>query len=159
MKLLHIVRNFFAPPLLFTALTDTAQAPVRSSPGAIGYDLFVDLPAHQEGFSLPAGKRGKFPTNIIVKVPPGTYGRIAPRSGLAYNEGIDVLAGVIDPDYRGSVDVILLNTSDRLVKIVHGQRIAQLILERAVTRRAQKVIRSDLSVTSRGMKGFGSSGK
>ena len=69
-------------------------------------------------------------TGISVGLPPGTYGRIAPRSGLAVKHGLDTLAGVIDPDYSDEVRVVLVNTDMRIPFIIKpGYRIAQLILE------------------------------
>lgn len=89
-------------------------------------------------------------------MPEGTYGRVAPRSGLAWKNFIDVGAGVIDQDYRGNVGVILFNHSDTPFEIKKGDRIAQLILERIVH---PVVVEADtLSDTDRGAGGFGSTG-
>ena len=71
-------------------------------------------------------------TDLRVKVPPGTYGRIAPRSGLALSNQIDVGAGVIDADYRGNVGIILFNHGNDDFKINAGDRIDQLICEKIV---------------------------
>lgn len=69
-------------------------------------------------------------TDISIAVPADTYGRVAPRSGLAVKHGIDTGAGVIDADYRGPVKVLLFNVSDADFAIAEGDRIAQLIIER-----------------------------
>lgn len=69
-------------------------------------------------------------TDIQIAVPNGTYGRVAPRSGLAHKHFIDVGAGVIDQDYRGNVGVILFNFGENVFKVNKGDRIAQLICER-----------------------------
>jgi dUTP pyrophosphatase len=69
-------------------------------------------------------------TDIAISVPAGTYGRIAPRSGLASKHFIDTGAGVIDADYRGQVKVLLFNHSDKDFEVKEGDRIAQLVLER-----------------------------
>lgn len=69
-------------------------------------------------------------TDISIAVPAGTYGRVAPRSGLASKHSIDVGAGVIDADYRGPVKVLLFNFSDADFKVAVGERVAQLIVER-----------------------------
>ena len=61
---------------------------------------------------IPSRGREMVPTDVVVAMPAGTYGRIAPRSGLALKNGIDVGAGVIDPDYRGNVGILLFNFSD-----------------------------------------------
>lgn len=69
-------------------------------------------------------------TDISIAVPAGTYGRVAPRSGLASKHSIDVGAGVIDADYRGPVKVLLFNFSEVEFKVEVGERVAQLIVER-----------------------------
>lgn len=91
-----------------------------------------------------------------MSLPFGQYGRIAPRSGLAYKNGIDVLAGVIDADYRGDVGVILLNTGDSDFIIKDGDRIAQIIIEKIDM--CELIVVEDLGITDRGEGGFGSTG-
>jgi len=95
-------------------------------------------------------------TDIKISVPDGTYGRVAPRSGLAYKHGIDTLAGVIDADYRGPVGVILANLSENDFPVKIGDRIAQLIVERVVM--PSVVVVDQLEDTVRGAGGFGSTG-
>jgi dUTP pyrophosphatase len=136
-------------------LTETAKLPSRGSQGAVGYDLHADLP---QGFvSIMPGTRAVIPTGIAVAIPEGCYGRVAPRSGLALRHGLDVLAGVVDPDYRGEVMVILQNNGADLVTIARGDRIAQLILEACLTPEVEEV--TDLDATERGEQGFGSTGQ
>lgn len=95
-------------------------------------------------------------TDIQIEVPFGTYGRVAPRSGLAWKNFIDVGAGVIDQDYRGNVGVILFNHSDVDFDVKKGDRIAQLICESIVY---PNVVQSEsLTETTRGEGGFGSTG-
>ena len=96
-------------------------------------------------------------TGISVQFPNDCYGRIAPRSGLAAKNGIDVFAGVVDSSFRGTLKVILMNngTNDLIVKT--GDRIAQLIFEKIYTPCELQVVTS-LDDSSRGEKGFGSSG-
>lgn len=96
-------------------------------------------------------------TGIAIAAPSGHYARVAPRSGLAYKSGMDVMAGVIDEDYRGDVGVILINLGDKDFIIHHGDRVAQLILERC-TRCSVDVV-AELSDTRRGAGKFGSTGK
>ena len=72
------------------------------------------------------------PTGIKIKLPVGTYGRIAPRSGLSL-KGIDVAAGVVDRDFRGEVKVVLVNNGTTPFTVTQGDRIAQLVLERIAT--------------------------
>lgn len=98
----------------------------------------------------------KVKTDISIAFPHGFYARVAPRSGLAWKNSIDVGAGVIDVDYRGNVGVILFNHSDDDFKIAHGDRIAQLILERIITPDVVEV--DELDETERNAGGFGSTG-
>jgi len=134
----------------------TGQLPVRSSSGAIGYDVYADLPFHTEGLLLPSGKRKLISLGFAMVCPPMCYGRLAPRSGLSVKAGIHVMAGVIDPDYRGEVKVLLLNTGSEPVTIRHGDRVAQLILEMAAVLDIEE--KETLTDTARGAGGFGSTG-
>lgn len=132
-------------------LSEHATVPARASPHAAGYDL-----ASAEDTVIPQRGKGLAKTDLAIAVPPGTYGRVAPRSGLALKKGIDVGAGVIDADYRGNVGVVLFNHGDEPFEIKRGDRIAQLILERIVTPDVELV--DDLDATERGAGGFGSTG-
>lgn len=99
---------------------------------------------------------------MAIVCPEGTYGRIAPRSGLAVKSGISTGAGVIDADYRGEVKVLLFNHSDADFNIEKGDRIAQLILERIYTPEIEVLDDNAWEVennTERGAGGFGSTGK
>lgn len=129
--------------LKFTKATPHAFAPSKGSTKAAGYDL-----KSAEDYIVPARGKQIVNTGIKVQLPEGCYGRIAPRSGLAAKNCIDVggtfiyrvlrmrqkkwviLAGVIDEDYRGVIKVILFNLSDADFAIKKGDRIAQLICER-----------------------------
>lgn len=136
----------------YVKLHDDARSPRRGSEGAAGFDL-----AAVEDVVLQVGQRVVVKTGLAVKVPPGTYGRVAPRSGLAVKHGVDVLAGVVDADYRGEVGVVLVNLGASTVTLEKGDRIAQLIIERIDTNEATAV--QTLDGTMRGAGGFGSSGK
>lgn len=140
-----------AEALNFKKILNCAQLPARGSQNAAGLDLFS-----AEETIIKAGGRQTIRTGISVEIPDGFYGRIAPRSGLAMKYGIDVLAGVIDSDYRGEIICLLINhgNSDKPVKI--GERIAQLIIVAIITPSSQWV--AELSETSRDQKGFGSTG-
>jgi len=129
-----------------------AIAPIRSSDGAAGYDLCAC-----EDATVGSKKRCLIKTDLAIKVPCGTYGRIAPRSGLALKHGIDVGAGVIDEDYRGNVGIILFNHGDSDYAIKQGERIAQLILEKIEI--VQVVEVQDFIKTVRGERGYGSTDK
>jgi dUTP pyrophosphatase len=112
-----------------TKLHPAAILPVRSAPGAVGYDLFS-----VDNYVVLPGRRVVVSTGISIAVPSGTYGRIAPRSGLAVKHGLDTLAGVIDPDYTGEVKIVLQNLDVNQPFVIRpGYRIAQLILEQCVT--------------------------
>ncbi|KAK8807307.1 hypothetical protein WA158_004066 [Blastocystis sp. Blastoise] len=137
--------------LYIKKLSEDAQTPVRGSPLAAGYDLF----AAKECIIKAHGK-GIVATDLSIMCPPNTYGRIAPRSGLAWKKFIDVGAGVIDADYRGPVGVVLFNHNDEDLEIKKGDRIAQLIIERICMADISEV--DELPETSRGAGGFGSTG-
>nr|CUU99197.1 hypothetical transcript [Hymenolepis microstoma] len=105
---------------------------------------------------LKAGGRALINTDIQISLPPGCYGRIAPRSGLCLKYGIDVGAGVIDQDYRGNIMVVLLNFGDEDFTIKKGDRIAQLICERIYLPTLKEC--ANLDETKRGANGYGSTG-
>lgn len=133
-------------------LNDIARLPSYSSSCAAGADL-----RSNEVATLAPGERKLFKTGVALEIPSGVYGRIAPRSGLAYKHGIDVLAGVIDEDYKGDVGVILINHGNDAFTVNVGDKIAQIIFERYERVAFHEV--NELTQTSRGEGGFGSTGK
>jgi dUTP pyrophosphatase len=138
-------------------LSDKAVIPSKGSVGAAGYDLYTT-----ESYELKPGERKAFKTDIALAIPEGFYGRVAPRSGLAVKHGIDVLAGVIDSDYRGEILVALINLGDKpvqlpIVKDGKETAIAQIIFETCGTITGGFVEVDDLTATQRGSGGFGSS--
>ncbi|KAL3481175.1 dUTPase-like protein [Aspergillus californicus] len=137
--------------LLVKKLTSSATAPTRGSAFAAGYDLYS-----AKEITIPAKGKALVDTGLAIAVPEGTYGRIAPRSGLASKHFIDTGAGVIDADYRGEVKVLLFNFSDVDFTIKEGDRVAQLILERIYT--PEVMIVEELAESVRGAGGFGSTG-
>lgn len=137
--------------LLIKKLVAHAVAPMRATEGSAGYDLSSAVDA-----VIPPNGRLAVSTGISIGLPEGTYGRVAPRSGLAFKYGIDVLAGVIDFDYRGEVKAILYNSGDQHFFIKTGDRIAQLIIEKIETPDVAVVLEIDDTV--RGAGGFGSTG-
>ncbi|KAI0761711.1 dUTPase-like protein [Irpex lacteus] len=137
--------------LLIKRHSEKATIPTKGSPLAAGYDLYS-----AENKIVPAHGKALIDTQISVAVPAGTYGRVAPRSGLASKFMIDTGAGVIDADYRGVVFVLLFNLSDKDFEVKEGDRIAQLIIERIYTPEVLEV--QDLDETLRGAGGFGSTG-
>jgi dUTP pyrophosphatase len=132
-------------------LNTLANVPTRGSAGAAGYDLTSVV-----NVCVYPGKRSLIPTGIAVKLPPGTYGRVAPRSGLAVKNGIQVGAGVIDEDYRGEIKVLLFNHGEVQFHVNVGDRIAQLICEKYEA--PEVFLVTSLDETIRGEGGFGSTG-
>ena len=119
--------------------------PTRGSGGAVGYDLYSNC----DGV-IAKGKRGLISTGIAV------YGRVAPRSGLAVKHGIQIGAGVIDPDYTGEISVVIFNMGDADFEVKKGDRVAQLVLEKCETPPVEEI--GLLQETLRGDSGFGSTG-
>lgn len=133
-------------------LNSRAKIPTNKQ-GDAGYDLYYS--GITEVVLKPHDRYG-FETGIAMEIPNEYYGSIRDRSGKAYKDGLHVLAGVIDPSYRGEIKVVLLNTNnDREVIVKPGDKIAQLIFERYHVAHFEI---GDLSDTERGEKGFGSSG-
>lgn len=132
-------------------LDEYANKPIRSSSEAAGYDICCI-----EHGCIDPGDRLLVRTGLAIQVPIGTYGRIAPRSGLAVKHGIHVGAGVIDRDYRGEIRVLLCNLGNERFEFKRGDRIAQLILEKIET--PEVFVVETLDETSRGSGGFGSTG-
>ena len=136
--------------LYVTRLSSSAFLPYRATNGAAGYDL-----TSAEDKLIHKWSRALIKTDLSISFPDGFYGRIAGRSGLALKE-IDVAGGVIDPDYRGNVGVILVNHSNVPFQVKQGDRIAQLILEKFAV--AAVVETDELPETARSINGFGSTG-
>lgn len=117
-----------------------------------------------EATEIPAQELAKVRTGLTLQLPSGTYGRLAPRSGLAVKHGLMVGAGVIDPDYTAEVCVLLFNFGKTAFTINVGVRIAQLILEQCCMTDAQlidpegQLVCSRQRTRPRGCKGFGSAG-
>ncbi|CAH7687045.1 dUTP diphosphatase [Phakopsora pachyrhizi] len=132
-------------------LSPDAKVPTRGSKLSAGYDLYSS-----KDITITKRSREVVPTDIAIAVPSSTYGRVAPRSGLAVKFGISTGAGVIDEDYRGPVGVVLFNHGDDDFKVKKGDRIAQLVIERIKTPEVFEV--ESLDETVRGSGGFGSTG-
>jgi dUTP pyrophosphatase len=132
--------------------------PAYQSAGAAGLDLMAAVPAGAP-VTIAPGARASIPTGIAIALPPGTEGQVRPRSGLAARNGITVLnaPGTIDADYRGEIQVILVNLAGEPFTVERGQRIAQLVV--APVLHATCVESDNLNQTERGTKGFGSTGE
>src|SRR6476659_9415735 len=137
--------------LNFKRLDSRAVLPTRGSTAAAGLDLYSIDEIHIEPHQRVLARTG-----LAVAIPEGFYGRVAPRSGLAVKNGLDVLAGVIDSDYRGELCCALLNTGDEPIALAKGSRLCQLIVEQIATPTA--AWSDELSETARGAGGFGSTG-
>eukprot|EP00613_Pedinella_sp_CCMP2098_P060361 CAMPEP_0171985726 /NCGR_PEP_ID=MMETSP0993-20121228/274506_1 /TAXON_ID=483369 /ORGANISM="non described non described, Strain CCMP2098" /LENGTH=374 /DNA_ID=CAMNT_0012638613 /DNA_START=20 /DNA_END=1145 /DNA_ORIENTATION=+ len=129
-----------------------AVLPVRGSIHSAGFDV-----ASAYGCVVPAHGKAMVKTDIAVATPLDCYARIAPRSGLAYKNHLDVGAGVVDADYRGNVGVILFNHADKDFSVSPGDRVAQLILQK-IDVGATVCEVEELPDTARGGGGFGSTG-
>lgn len=134
-------------------LTEGAQIPAYQTPGAAGFDFHACLDAT---IVIPSGGRAAIPTGLAFSVPQDLYLRISPRSGTAAKNGIDILAGVVDSDYRGEVKVVLQNHGQEPFTVAHGDRIAQGV----ITPCYQAIFseKEALTETARGQGGFGSTG-
>ena len=132
--------------------------PTYQTPGAAGMDLHAALP-EADPVILAPGKRVMVPTGFAIALPEGFEAQIRPRSGLAAKHGITCLnaPGTIDHDYRGEVQVILVNHGDAAFEIRRGERIAQMLI--APVTRATWIEAETLDDTERGAGGFGSTGK
>jgi dUTP pyrophosphatase len=152
------MRNSAKAVLKIKKLSEKARLPTKGSALAAGYDLYSAI-----DISVPAKGKVLIPTNLSVAVPEGNYGRVAPRSGLAWKNFIDTGAGVVDADYRGEckvdiniVFVLLFNFNDVEFHVKEGDRVAQLIIEKITDTDVVEV--EDLDDTNRGSGGFGSTG-
>lgn len=134
--------------------------PERATPHAAGMDLRAAIP-EQETWTLAPGERRLVPTGLTLAIPPGLEGQVRPRSGLALKQGVTVLnaPGTIDADYRGEVQVLLINHGATPFQLRRGERIAQLLLAAVPEWNWQEeAVREALGQTQRGAGGYGSTG-
>ena len=129
--------------------------PEYESQGASGMDLRAFI---EKEVNIPPMGRAKIPTGLYIEVPSGFEAQIRPRSGLANKWGITVLnaPGTVDSDYRGEIEIILVNLGSQAFVVKNGDRIAQMIISKV-----SRVVVSEadfLSETKRGTGGFGSTG-
>jgi len=131
--------------------------PSYQSEHAAGLDLCAAVPADAP-LTLAPGARALVPTGIAIALPQGHEAQVRPRSGLAVRHGLTVLnaPGTVDADYRGEVQVLLINLGSETVTIARGMRIAQLVI--APVARAKLHETASLDETLRGQGGFGSTG-
>ena len=136
--------------------TSSNTLPEYATSGSSGMDIRANLEIPQ---TLQPLERSLVPTGIFIEIPKGYEVQIRPRSGLAIKQGITCLntPGTIDADYRGEIKVILINLSNQEQVIQHGDRIAQMVVQKV----EQAVWNSvdELEVTERNAGGFGHTGK
>jgi dUTP pyrophosphatase len=139
-----------------TRLDPSVSLPAQAHADDAGYDLCA-----REDATIPAaGGRAIVPTGLAIAIPPGYGGLVFPRSGLAMKHGVSVLngPGLVDPQYRGELKVLLVNTDPVTDYDIHrGDRIAQLVVQKVEYVEWQEV--DELDVTERDAFGFGSSGR
>ena len=139
----------FDLPVNYVKLSDKAKIPSRATEGSVGSDLHS-----AETKVIPPHTLLLFSTALSIECPKGTYGRIAPRSGLTVNKNLTVLAGVIDNDYRGDVKVAIYNFGENEQSISQGDKIAQIIFEQIKYPNFHQ--QKKLKPTLRDNQGFGS---
>jgi dUTP pyrophosphatase len=143
------------PVLRIVKKDPRVSLPAYASEGAAGFDIRA-FPAG--AMEIPPLGRARIPTGLFLEIPPGFEAQVRPRSGLAARHGVTVLnsPGTIDSDYRGELEIILINLGAEPFRVQNGDRIAQLVLS-PVSRAAIAEVDS-LSPTERGSGGFGSTG-
>jgi dUTP pyrophosphatase len=131
--------------------------PEYQSALAAGLDLLAAVP-EDAPVEIAPGARALIPTGVAIALPPGHEGQVRPRSGLAARHGVTVLntPGTVDADYRGELQVILINLGTEAFVVRRGMRIAQIVV--APVRRAKLVETENLDATERAVGGFGSTG-
>ena len=138
-------------PLRFKRLDPRALLPTRGSSQSAGLDIYAI-----DDLIIGPAERVLARTGLAVAIPEGYYGRIAPRSGLATQKGLDTLAGVVDSDYRGEILCLLYNAGEESIQLPAQSKICQLIIEKIITPAA--VWADEITDTDRGSGGFGSTG-
>lgn len=135
--------------------TSTNPLPSYATAGAAGMDIKANLP---DPVILQPLERRLIPTGLFIELPAGYEAQIRPRSGMAIKQGITCLnsPGTIDSDYRGELKIILINLSNIVQTINHGDRIAQMVI--AKTENAKLILVQELNESLRGDGGFGHTG-
>lgn len=142
------VLSMHSSDLLVKLINRDAIIPQRITNGSVGYDL-----AAAEDKFIPPRRPTLLKTGIAIEVPPGTYAQLYLKSGFALRTGLQINGGVIDPDYRGEIQIMLQNNGLETVAIERGTFVAQLILHYVATPAVQE--RQELTPTLRGSRGFG----
>ncbi len=131
--------------------------PAYQTAAAAGLDLIAAVPMDAP-LTIAPGRYAAVPTGIAIALPPGTEAQVRPRSGLARNHGVTVLnaPGTVDADYRGEIQVLLINHGNEPFVVTRGTRIAQLVVGHVARASLREV--ETLDETARGAGGFGSTG-
>ena len=150
-----MIHDMNAPVLRVKRKNEFVALPGYHSPGAAGMDIRAFI---NGDLIIPPLGRAKIPTGLFLEIEKGYEGQVRPRSGLAALQGVTVLnsPGTIDSDYRGELEVILINLGDKPFTVKNSDRIAQMVIS-PVIRAAVKEAET-LSETERGTGGFGSTG-
>lgn len=146
--------NVYNRPIEIKLLDENAKSINYATPGSVGLDLRSNSLAD---IVLNPNMRLLIPTGIAVKLNDFTEGNIKPKSGRSYKEGLNVIEGTIDNDYRGEVKVQVHNISNKSIIIKHGDKIAQMVI-RPVCIPAEIKVVDELDDTIRGTGGFGHTG-
>jgi len=133
-------------------LNDDAKIPSYAHTEDAGMDLF----SNENNYTLKVGERKGFSTGIKMEIPDGYAGLVWDKSGLAFKKGIKTMAGVIDSTYRGEIVIILINLGSSEYLVEKGSKIAQMIVQKI--EHFQFSVQNSIENTSRGEKGFGSTG-
>jgi len=144
-----------AVQIRYEKLAEDVSLPEKSTGGAGAYDIRAYL---KNKIVLAARQRSAIPTGLRFEIPDGFVLSVRPRSGLAIKEGLTMInsPGTIDSDFRGEVQILVVNLGENEVTISPNDRIAQVILERAYT---IDWVEEDLNISDRGENGFGSTGR
>ena len=147
--------NFMTNINIKVVAKEGAKLPLYKTSGAAGADICALL---KEPLVIESGKSAMVPTGLFFEIPQGYEVQIRPRSGLAAKNGVTVLntPGTIDSDYRGEINVILINLGDKPFTVNNGDRIAQMLVAPVI--QAEFSVVTSLDETERGAGGFGSTG-
>lgn len=135
----------------FKLLNEKAQAPQRAKTNSAGFDMYAP-----ERVCIPAGKSYWVKSGVAMAIPHGYVGVLQARSSHAFNYGISILGGVIDSDYRGEVQIGLINHGTETLEICAGDRICQMLVHQYLG--SSTIVDELPEDVDRGIQGFGSTG-